>query len=65
MQIRDIRTDRAAIEIIDELKYRLKMRGENTPICDALNSALNKIIEDFSLGWSQHDFARAPTDSEE
>jgi hypothetical protein len=61
--MKDIKTDAAAVECIDEMKHRLKARLQNenpTPIANALNDALNDVIGKFGLDWDSHSFARLP-----
>lgn len=57
-----ITNDSEAIRAIDEIKYRLKFldKTRETPIADALNKYLDKIIEEFSLDGDPHAFASGP-----
>ena len=61
-------SDEDVVRLIDDLKCYLKPAlrydddGDINPIAWALNTALNKIIVDFGLGWDPHAFARLPED---
>lgn len=55
-----IRNDQDAIKIIDELKYALKERNDNSKIANKLNDVLNDIINIFLLDQDQHSFASIP-----
>ncbi len=57
-----IYTDADAVNAIDELKYQLKAR-KNSRIAEALNDALNQIIEKFNLDSDQHHFATLPKEN--
>ncbi len=61
MNIPDIKNDEALVQIIDELKYRLKARRINEfNMLEDFNLFLNSFIEKWYLDSDKHIFATLP-----
>lgn len=60
MQIPDITNKHILVEVVDELKYRLKARLASSgpdPILVDFNNVLNSFIKEWELNKDQHSFA--------
>lgn len=62
LEIPDICTDKDAVQVIDELMYRLKFvaKSDNNPIATALWKGLNELVKSGGLGSDPHSFASLP-----
>jgi len=61
MSMRNIDSPEVLVNVIDELKYRLKCRTVHEyPMLESFDAALNKFIVWWELDGDQHSFATLP-----
>lgn len=60
MNIPDIKNDQILVDVIDELKFRLKTRDDQAHLTHAFNILLNEFIQNHQLNFDQNCFATNP-----
>ena len=65
MKLPDIKDDETLVEIIDEIKFRLKISLPYSKMRDDFNNLLNQFISKWNLDEDQHNFASLPKNYKE